>query len=87
MTFIYGVVCETCNTVDAVPRKDAFSEDDLPRNGWISVSFWQGEEKGEPDGPEYHLCSPKCLMEFAKNTTQTTTPSEKSEEHNHPHPH
>lgn len=87
MTFIYGVVCETCKTVDAVTRESIFSEDSLPRNGWISVSFWEGEEEGNVDGPEYHLCSPKCLMEFAKNTTQTTTPSEKPEEHNHPHPH
>jgi hypothetical protein len=60
MTRIHGVLCDGCGVSDLVKAEDLFSEDNLPRNEWMSLNVWHGEENPEV-GPEIHACSTKCL--------------------------
>lgn len=62
MSRIHGVVCDSCQKVDAVSVEEKFCEDLVPRNGWVTlyISGQQLGDKAPEYGKEIHACSMIC---------------------------
>jgi len=81
MSKIYGVMCDGCKKVDAVPAQDPRNEDKIPRNNWMSVNIWNDgpvpqNKEYSVSGPDLHACSTRCLKELAdiiEKSVQTDT--------------
>jgi hypothetical protein len=83
MSRVLGVACDSCGTLDiAVKPSMRITEDDFPRQGWISLVQWTGEEKGTPDD-EIHICSVECLVSFSN----AALANENDQPHDHKHGH
>lgn len=85
MSFIVGIACEVCGTADADVSSNPLSQDDFPRDGWISVTMWEGEQHGTVASPEFHLCSAKCLRDFSDALMKEE--HDQAHEENQPHEH
>lgn len=73
MTYVSGVYCDNCQALDLADIGPNPTEDYFPRNGWVSVSFWDFVEEGsyaKSGGEDLHVCSAKCLEELAKKLQQ-----------------
>jgi hypothetical protein len=86
MSRILGVACDSCGTLDIeINPSINFTEDDFPRRGWVSLTEWNGEEKGVAEADEIHLCSVECLASFSN--VALSSENETSHDHEHGHEH
>lgn len=81
MTHIMGVICDGCGKNDIISAQVAATQS-IPRNNWISLSVWSGEDKGVIRTPEIHACSGDCLQVVVGRLVEsaTSTNAEKLEE-------
>jgi hypothetical protein len=85
VSFITGVACDNCGTSDIAASTYGLEIDKFPRNGWLSVCSWEGEEEGSAQ-PEMHFCSIECIYGFAAKVLETNQKNNDSD-HGHGHDH
>lgn len=92
MSRIVGVACDNCGNLDVGVSEYSdefrYTEDNFPRNGWISLNQWAEGDKmryAMADGPEIHVCSAKCLQEFATKYANGELDHDHDQDHNHEH--
>lgn len=82
MSLIVGAVCDMCGKSDIESTIGGSEIDFFPRNGWLSLTEWEGEEQGKPQN-DLHVCSLECLQSLVKELLSVDL----QEENPHPHPH
>lgn len=87
---IVGVACDNCGTLDVEVSEGEFkySEDNFPRNGWLSINQWQEADNmryAMAEGVEIHICSASCLKEFSDKYLSSTQKTPDMEKYGHTH--
>ena len=78
MSMVVGTVCDSCGASDIDRFETGREVDHFPRNGWLSITIWEGEPEGRPES-DFHVCSVKCMGDFANRLLK--------EEHDYGHEH
>lgn len=69
MTYVSGVYCDNCQGLDIDDIGSNPTENYFPRNGWISISFWDQVDEGKYTNPacsDLHVCSLECMEQIAQ---------------------
>lgn len=86
MSLIIGVLCDSCGSSDIEETLDGRNVDNFPRNNWLSITQWEGQDIGKPQA-ELHVCRIECLESLPKVLKEQTQKESNPHPNSHTHTH